>query len=60
MPGYLDKVAQQRKTAPAPKMPSAKKGGVVKKTGPVKLHKDEVVLPAKVVKTLETLMKKKV
>lgn len=30
-----------------PGMPSMKKGGVVKKTGPHKLHKGETVVPAK-------------
>jgi hypothetical protein len=58
MPGYLDKVAQQRKAAP--KMPMAKKGGKITKTGPIKVHKDEVVLPASLVKSLESVMKKTV
>lgn len=34
------------------RMPSMKKGGMVKKTGPVRLHKGEVVIPAAVVKKL--------
>ena len=37
-------------------MPSYKKGGKVKKTGPAKLHKGEVVLKASVVKALKKLM----
>ena len=34
------------------RMPSMKKGGMVKKTGPVRLHKGEMVIPANVVKKL--------
>ena len=37
-------------------MPSYKKGGKVKKTGPARLHKGEVVLKASVVKALKKLM----
>jgi hypothetical protein len=36
---------------------SFKRGGRVKKTGKAKVHKGEVVLPAKTVKTLKRLMK---
>jgi hypothetical protein len=37
-------------------MPSYKKGGRVKKTGPARLHKREVVLNASAVKALKKLM----
>lgn len=37
---------------PAPKMPSYKKGGKVKKTGVALLHKGEVVVPKKTVKKI--------
>ena len=36
---------------------SYKKGGRVKKTGKAKVHKGEVVLPSKTVKSLKKLMK---
>jgi hypothetical protein len=37
-------------------MPSYKKGGRVRKTGPARLHKGEVVLNASAVKALRKLM----
>ena len=37
-------------------MPSYKKGGKVKKTGKALVHKNEVVLPVGVVKSLKKLM----
>lgn len=40
-------------------MPSYKKGGKVKKTGVAKLHKGELVIPAKHAKALHALMMKK-
>jgi hypothetical protein len=43
---------------PKPAAPASfKRGGRVKKTGKAKLHKGEIVLPVKTVKTLKRLMK---
>jgi len=38
-------------------LPSYCKGGKIKKTGPALVHKDEVVLPVKLAKQLQKLMK---
>ena len=38
-------------------IPAYKKGGKVKRTGLAKVHKNEVILPAKTVKTLKRLLK---
>ena len=40
-------------------VPMFKKGGKIRKTGKIKVHKGEVVLSAPTVKTLKRLMKKK-
>ena len=48
--------ALNERAVDAVSMPSYKKGGKVKKTGPARLHKGEVVLKASVVKSLKKLM----
>jgi len=53
--GPTDPDARTGNTGPPP--PSYAKGGTVKKTGKIKAHKGEVVLPIAVVKKLKKLLK---
>jgi len=48
--------AANARAVEAVSMPSYKKGGKVKKTGPARLHKGEVVLNAGAVKALKKLL----
>ena len=52
----LGRAINERAVGAVNTMPSYKKGGKVKKTGPARLHKGEVVLKASVVKALKKLM----
>ena len=52
----LGRAINERAVGAVSTMPSYKKGGKVKKTGPARLHKGEVVLKASVVKSLKKLM----
>ena len=52
----LGRALNERAVGAVSTMPSYKKGGKVKKTGPARLHKGEVVIPAASVKHLKKLL----
>lgn len=57
--GDQDAMRKQADDAKGGKIPSYKKGGLIKKTGPANLHKGERVIPKAKVAKVDKLMKKR-
>lgn len=50
---------KSKEKAPKEKLPQYKKGGMVKKTGLAKVHKGEMVIPARKTESIERFMRRR-